>query len=116
MSSSHQVINVAYNGGSLTTYIANNPNYRIYDVSPEDYVSVGGRVRFASIQVKSVLDYDEFIYNLTEANLTPDKPPRWYKLYSFKEAYGLDSMSYEALGKLVERMVTDISIMQKYYR
>lgn len=73
-------------------------------------------MRYYIIPTKSVLDYDEFTYNLTEANLTPNKPPRWYKLYSFKEAYGLESMNYEQLGNLIKRMTADASIMQKYYR
>lgn len=35
-----KVINVAYNGGSVTTYIGLNPNYRVYDVSPKNSVSL----------------------------------------------------------------------------
>lgn len=66
--------------------------------------------------MKSVLDYDEFIYNVTEANLTPEKSPRWYKLYSFKDAYGLQSLNYEAFGNLIKRMTTDVNIIEKYYR
>lgn len=110
------MINVAYNGGSITTFIANNPNYRVYDVSPTNYVRATIQMRFYIIAAKSVLDFDEFTFNLTEANLTPNKPPRWYKLYSFKEAYGLENTSYEQLGDLIKRMTTDISIMQKYFR
>lgn len=33
-------INVAYNGGSVTTYYYMNPNYRVYTVDPQNYVSL----------------------------------------------------------------------------
>lgn len=32
-------INVAWNGGSATTYSHLNPNYRVYSVEPSTYVS-----------------------------------------------------------------------------
>lgn len=32
-------INIAWNGGSITTYSDKNPNYKIYEVDPESYVS-----------------------------------------------------------------------------
>lgn len=37
--SKNNVINVAYNGGSLTTFIGNNPNYKMYDVDGNNFVS-----------------------------------------------------------------------------
>lgn len=40
ISNREQVINVAYNGGSITTFVGNNPNYRVYEISPDDFVSI----------------------------------------------------------------------------
>ena len=34
-----KIINVAWNGGSITPYANLNPNYKIYDISLSDYVS-----------------------------------------------------------------------------
>lgn len=63
-----------------------------------------------------MLDYDEWSYNLTEANLRPDISPRWFKLYSFKEAYGVDSLRPDALDGLVERFAMDQSLLYQYFR
>lgn len=62
------------------------------------------------------MDYDEYTFNLTEANLKPNKPPNWFKLYSFKEAYGLNSMKYEEFENLIKQMTTNVDVMKKYYR
>ena len=34
------VINVAYNGASFTTFVGFNPNYRVYDVDSNTHVSM----------------------------------------------------------------------------
>lgn len=34
-----QVVNVAFNGGSVTPFVGNNPDYRVYKVNPNTYVS-----------------------------------------------------------------------------
>ncbi|XP_022919311.2 sphingomyelin phosphodiesterase-like [Onthophagus taurus] len=97
-----QAVNVAYNGGSFTTFIGNNPNYRVYDISPEN----------------DVIDYQEYIYNLTEANRNPNSPPNWFKLYSFKEAYGLKSTNLSDLYDLTLRMKKDPEklLLKQYYK
>lgn len=95
-----KVTNVAYNGASLTTFIGYNPNYRVYDLKPETY---------------DVLDYEQWTFNLTAANLNPKKSPDWYKIYSLKEAYGLPDLSGESLANLVKKMEKDQSLVQKYY-
>lgn len=38
MSNPKQVINLAFNGASFTTFVGNNPNYRIYEISKDNYV------------------------------------------------------------------------------
>lgn len=36
---SSEIVNVAWNGGSITTYANINPNYKVYDVNANNYVS-----------------------------------------------------------------------------
>ncbi|KRT80707.1 Calcineurin-like phosphoesterase [Oryctes borbonicus] len=96
-------VNVAYNGASFTTFVGNNPNYRVYDTDSKSF---------------EITDYEEWIFNLTEANLDKNTPPNWYKLYSFKEAYGLSSTRNEDLFELIQRMKNDPNkeLMKQYFR
>ncbi|XP_049856755.1 sphingomyelin phosphodiesterase-like isoform X1 [Schistocerca gregaria] len=91
---------VAYNGGSLVTYYDVNPNYKVYKVDGN---------------TGAVVDYTTWMFNLTEANLDPENEPNWYKLYSFQEAYGVESMNLTELNKLVHRMAETPEIIQQYY-
>lgn len=88
---------VAFNGGSGTTFAFFNSNFKAYYVDPESY---------------EVLDYDTWHYNLTEANLHPNQPPRWEKTYTFKEAYNLTDLSPKSMDGLVQRLATDRSLLR----
>lgn len=55
-------------------------------------------------------------FNLTEANLHTNKPPKWFKLYSFKEAYGLSSMSYKNMGQLLVSMTKNQTLLDIYFK
>lgn len=79
-------LNVAYNGGSGTTFIGLNSNYRLYT---------------AELNSFEVIDHETYIFNLTEANLTPGQPPKWFKEYSFREAFNVPDLSPYTLSKLV---------------
>lgn len=79
-------LNVAWNGGGGSTYIQMNPNYRLYTVEPKTF---------------EVIDFDTYIFNLTAANLIPDQPPKWFKEYSFREAFAVDDLSPYTLSQLV---------------
>lgn len=50
---------------------------------------------------QEVLDHDTWIFNLTEANQSPDSPLKWFKEYSFKELYELEDLSPDALNDMV---------------
>jgi sphingomyelin phosphodiesterase len=65
---------------------------------------------------QEVLDYDHYTYNLTKANQNKDKDPEWYKLYSFKDAYGLKNTTYDSLTDLIGRMARNRTLMQQYFR
>ncbi|CAB3360244.1 Hypothetical predicted protein [Cloeon dipterum] len=96
---------VAFIGGGATAYADVNPNYRIYTI---DGIREGSTFR--------VLDHETWYYNLTEANLAgPEVPPSWKKLYSFKEAFGMMSLHPKDLDDLVQKMVKDVDLQNKYY-
>lgn len=78
-------VNVAWNAGSGTSYVGLNSNYRIYSVEPTAF---------------EVIDFDTYIFNLTAANLTPDQPPKWFKEYSFRDAFNITDLSPYTLSHL----------------
>lgn len=84
-------INVAWNGGSTTAFSDINPNYVVYYLDPETY---------------QVTDFESYIFNLTEANLTPDQRPAWFKLYSFAEEFKMHNLSPAEADKMVKRLGT----------
>lgn len=79
-------VNVAWNGGSGTSFVGLNSNYRLYTVERNTY---------------GVVDFETFIFNLTEANLAPNQPPKWFKEYSFRDAFGVTDLSPFTLSNLV---------------
>lgn len=88
---------VAFNGGSGTTFAYFNSNFKVYSVDNESY---------------EVLNYDAWHYNLTEANLFPNRPPAWQKTYSFKEAYNLEDLSPKSMDGLVQRLGSDRELLK----
>ncbi|XP_025831758.1 sphingomyelin phosphodiesterase-like isoform X2 [Agrilus planipennis] len=101
-SESSNPILMAFNGGSLTTYSDLNPNYIVYNADAESL---------------DILDAETYIYNLTSANLAGrDSEPEWYKLYSFRECYGIHSLRRSELNNFVENMAKNKTTKQLYYR
>ncbi|KAJ8959688.1 hypothetical protein NQ318_021879 [Aromia moschata] len=99
-SDSSQAINVAWNGASLTTFTQNNPSYKILQIDDETF---------------DLLDFEEWMFNLTLANSRTDRTVDWYKLYSFKDAYGVDSLEPSDIDNLLNRMTKDHDLLLKYY-
>lgn len=93
-------INIAWNGGSLTSYTQLNPNYKIYDVDGKDL---------------RVINYQNWMYNLSAANLYPNERPSWYKSYSFKEEYDLEDLSVESLNGFLVNASRSDSVLNTYY-
>ncbi|VVD01622.1 unnamed protein product, partial [Leptidea sinapis] len=48
-----------------------------------------------------------YIYNLTEANLTPNRRPHWFELYDVKNTFGIQDLRPATMSNLVYSMVTD---------
>jgi len=97
--------NVAFIGGSLTTYSDTNPGYRIYTVDGERPNST-----FA------VLEQSTWIMNLTAANAEPEKEPSWSQLYEARSDYGLNDLSPASMNEFFNRMVANDALFQVYRR
>ncbi|KAJ8919135.1 hypothetical protein NQ315_012120, partial [Exocentrus adspersus] len=97
----HLPVNVGYNGASLTPYTKYNPNYKVIVVDPNSY---------------DILDIDTYYFNLTEANLHPYRIPDWKKLYSMKDAYGLDNLNPISFNKVATDMFTNDTLFKQYWR
>lgn len=63
-----------------------------------------------------ILDHETWIYNLTEANLSPHLPPRWFRLYKATEVFDLPDVSPESLNVLVQRMSSNETAFNTYHR
>lgn len=67
-SNPNQVINVAYNGGSFTTFVGLNPDYRVYEVNPQNMVSVymsGDKWYNAQVKIGGIYVCWEMIFKFT---------------------------------------------------
>lgn len=61
-----------------------------------------------------VSDYHQYTFNLSLANSQGSRGPQWYKLYSFKSAYGLKDLNYDSLSNLHGRLKNDIQLAKQY--
>ncbi|NXG13071.1 ASM phosphodiesterase, partial [Grallaria varia] len=98
-------VSIAFVAPSVTTYINLNPGYRVYEVA--------GSYPGSS---HAVLDHETFILNLTEANVAPPgTAPRWQRLYSAREAYGLPTAFPADWDRLVRRLQDDERLFQQFW-
>ncbi|XP_030745687.1 sphingomyelin phosphodiesterase-like [Sitophilus oryzae] len=96
---SSNVINLALNGASVMSD-KSNPSFKILNIDNDNY---------------DVLDTEEWTFNLTEANIKGNDTPNWYKLYSFREQYGVSSLSPEALTEFMPRLAANHSLLYDYH-
>jgi len=78
----------------------NNPNYRLYHVD---------RTLF---QVNEV---ETYTYNLAEANANPASRPRWFRMVSFAQFFGLPNLSPATLHTFVENLARNRSMLHRYW-
>lgn len=64
------------------------------------------------------MDYDQYMFNITDANQNREKSPEWFKQYSFKEAYGVNNLLGEDISELLRRMATEPSktLLRQYIK
>ncbi|XP_063619525.1 sphingomyelin phosphodiesterase 1-like isoform X1 [Cydia splendana] len=91
-SPSGQAVRVAWNAGGITTFSNFNPNYKIFKFHPFTFEPT---------------NIENYIYNLTNANLTPKRRPHWFRLYDFTRKFRLPDLSPASMNDLVTRMVTN---------
>ncbi|RZC34304.1 sphingomyelin phosphodiesterase-like [Asbolus verrucosus] len=97
-----QAIGVAFNGASVTPFSNSNPSYKFYYVDEATF---------------SLLDYEEWTFNLTLANSEPStRSPEWYKLYNFVDAYGAESLIPAEVDKVLYKMAEDHSLLDDYFK
>ncbi|XP_050400269.1 sphingomyelin phosphodiesterase A [Patella vulgata] len=90
---------VAFIAPSVTTFMGQNPAYRIYHLDPVTFVPV---------------DYDQYYLNITKANA--DHNPVVEKLYSAKEEYQLKDLSPQSFLELSKRFKSNETLVQRYLR
>ncbi|PAV78235.1 hypothetical protein WR25_10339 isoform C [Diploscapter pachys] len=96
---------VVFSAPSLTPYDRYFPAYRIY--------TVDGNYPGSSF---SVIDWEEWFFNLTLNNALPPSQAKWEQLYpSMLKEYGMDSAIPSEFHKLIERMKTDDDLYTKFY-
>jgi len=66
--------------------------------------------------LQNILDSETWIFNLTEANTHANVNPTWFKLYSFKDAYGVQSLTPTEMDKLTHKLAANRSLLEKYSR
>ncbi|XP_055686656.1 sphingomyelin phosphodiesterase-like [Lutzomyia longipalpis] len=99
-SNPYQAVNVQWNGGSTTAFSDVNPNYKVYLADPQTY-QINGQ--------------ETWIYNLTQANLTPQLYPSWFKEYDFEQEYGISNLSPATLNSLAGRMAENRQLLHRYW-
>lgn len=112
-------INVAWNGGSATAYSDVNPNYRIYSVDNNTYVSNSDQYllwNFKQFCLQQVTDHETWIYNLTEANRNRDQDPFWFREYTFTEAYEIEDLSAATLDNMLTSFATNHDLLKLYWQ
>lgn len=55
------------------------------------------------------------MYNVDEANATPANRPRWFRLFSFSEFFGLPNLSPASLHALTERLARSRAMLHQYW-
>uniref|UniRef100_A0A1L8DPU1 Sphingomyelin phosphodiesterase n=1 Tax=Nyssomyia neivai TaxID=330878 RepID=A0A1L8DPU1_9DIPT len=95
-----QAVNVQWNGGSTTAFVDVNPNYKFMSADP------------TTLQINGM---EAWVYNLTQANLTPQLYPSWFRQYDFKQEYGVSNLSPASLNALVGNMATNRQLLNRYW-
>ncbi|XP_055710731.1 sphingomyelin phosphodiesterase-like [Phlebotomus papatasi] len=95
-----QAVNVQWNAGSTTAFSDVNPNYKLYMADPQTF-QINGQ--------------ETWIYNLTQANLTPQLYPNWFMEYDFAQEYGIQNLSPSALNALAESFARNPQQLRRYW-
>ncbi|KAK9736131.1 Calcineurin-like phosphoesterase [Popillia japonica] len=96
-------INIAYVGPSVSPYYDLNPGYRIYYIDGDHDKTT-----------RAVIDHESWTMNLREANLYGY--PIWFKLYSARQAFGMEALRPQDWDQLVEKMTNEPQLFELFYK
>lgn len=65
---------------------------------------------------QEVTDFESFYFNLTEANLNPQRDPLWTPLYSFSQDFSIPNVSPASLDTLARRFGSTPSDLHRYWQ
>ncbi|XP_066145817.1 sphingomyelin phosphodiesterase-like [Euwallacea fornicatus] len=100
LSDPEQAINVGWNGASLVPYDQANPSFKIYHVDKDAF---------------NVIEIDQWTFNLTQANENSEKEPEWYKIYSFRDAFNVETLRPKDVGNLLISMAKNHTQLEEYH-
>lgn len=66
--------------------------------------------------MQTVLNSESWMYILTDANKNPSEDPSWYQAYSFKDVFGVQSMSAIEMGNLTHTLAKNRPLLEEYAR
>jgi len=67
------------------------------------------------IQFQQVNEIDTYMYSVAEANTTPANRPRWFKMVSFAEFFGLPNLSPATMHAFTERLARDRALLRQFW-
>lgn len=68
------------------------------------------------LYLQNIIDIDQWTFNLTQANQEQDTgSPDWYKIYSFRDAFGVSTLYPNDINNLLIRMAKNHSLLQEYH-
>jgi sphingomyelin phosphodiesterase len=65
--------------------------------------------------LQEVLDHETWTINLDEANESSEDP-KWYRLYSAKNAFAMESLRPAAWAKVIDRLVQNPDFFDLFYK
>jgi hypothetical protein len=65
---------------------------------------------------QNIINSETWVFNLTKANTNATVNPDWFKLYSFKDIYGVESLTPTEMDKLTHRLAANRSLLEEYSR
>jgi sphingomyelin phosphodiesterase len=65
--------------------------------------------------LQEVLDHETWTMNLDEANESSEDP-KWYRLYSAKNAFAMESLRPAAWAKVIDRLVQNPDFFELFYK
>lgn len=66
--------------------------------------------------LQDVLNSESWMYILADANKNPSVDPNWFQVYSFKNAFGVQSMNAIEMATLTHKLAKNRTLLEDYAR